>query len=503
MKGKKTKFGVLAGLLACCCFLTSCTSLYDVAPDSYADWDGNYIYCANTRSKTTGADDEYLIETLTKDGTEYMYNYTLDYAYVNDDIYMCLNMKTTTQYEDRYDYDTCFAVYNVQNKTSKVILWGDDDLVIDYIYYMTAEYAVLYVHSKRYDSKFYNSNLICVDFNGNIVYEDVDWALSYTCVGDYLVKYRNGAFVYSTWDNEAQNSMFSLNVEISRFNATYYKDEKHEGFLIEVDGPYYKYNSANGLYFYDIVKKKTQTLIGYNENVKFVKDGDYYVIGEQQKITYENTVVYMGVLIPIVEQVEYTYYGLTNCALLKLNWSADVLSMETVYDFSKEYAEKDFSSFWVLSNGDFYFEAKELELKVGGCTGKSGTVYSEYMLNSKTGVLQKTNSLNSDELDKATAEKQRAEAMEKGRVFDVYVYYIGWQTYGGIGTREAYTLYRFNMQTQTEEVMQFWASELIYKAEEYDYIYSTDDWSIRVRHSLEMWRNYDSDYGNNFIVRDY
>ena len=92
---------------------------------------------------------------------------------------------------------------------------------------------------------------------------------------------------------------------------------------------------------------------------------------------------------------------------------------------------------------------------------------------------------------------------KKGRVFDVYVYYIGWQTYGGIGTREAYTLYRFNMQTQTEEVMQFWSSELIYNAEEYEYIYSTDDWSIRLRHSLKMWLDYNEDYGNNFIVRDY
>ena len=499
MKAKKTKLGILAGLLAGCCFLTSCTSLYDVAPKAYAEWDGNYIYCANMRSKTTGEGEEYLIETLTKDGTDYTFNYARDYAYVGDDIYMCLDMKTTTQVENRYDYTTCFAVYNVQDKTSEVVLWGEDDLVIEYIYYMTTEYAVLRVHGGKYDS-----TLICVDFDGNIVYEDVDWALSYTCVGDYLVKYKDGAFVYSTWDNEAQNSMFRLDEDFRSFDATYYKDEKYEGFLIEVKGPYsFRYNSAHGLYFYDVVKKQTCTLIGYNKNVEFVKDGDYYVIGERQQITYENTVVMMGMIIPIITTEEYTYSGLHNCALLKINWSADILSMETVYDFSKEHEGKDFSSYWVLSNGDFYFETRELEIKVGGCTGKSGTVYSEYMLNGKTGVLQKTNSLTSDELDEATAEKQRAEAMEKGRVFDVYVYYIGWQSYGGIGTREAYTLYRFNMQTQTEEVMQFWAPELFYNEEEYDYIYSTDDWSIRVRHSLKMWLDYDEDYGNNFIVRDY
>ena len=152
MKAKKKKLGILAGLLAGCCFLTSCTSLYDVAPKAFAEWDGNYIYCANMRSKTTGEGEEYLIETLTKDGTDYTFNYARDYAYVGDDIYMCLDMKTTTQVENRYDYTTCFAVYNVQDKTSEVVLWGEDDLVIEYIYYMTTEYAVLRVHGGKYDS---------------------------------------------------------------------------------------------------------------------------------------------------------------------------------------------------------------------------------------------------------------------------------------------------------------------------------------------------------------
>ena len=35
------------------------------------------------------------------------------------------------------------------------------------------------------------------------------------------------------------------------------------------------------------------------------------------------------------------------------------------------------------------------------------------------------------------------------------------------------------------------------------YIYSTDDGDVRIRRAPNMWLGYESDYGNNFIVRDY
>ena len=105
----------IVSLLLAICFLgmTSCQSLYDIAPKSYGEWDGNYIYCGNVRCKTTGEEDDYLIETLEKDGVAYTVMETTDCLYEGDDIYMCLQLQ---QSDDEETYTSCLARYDIKAK---------------------------------------------------------------------------------------------------------------------------------------------------------------------------------------------------------------------------------------------------------------------------------------------------------------------------------------------------------------------------------------------------
>ena len=60
---------ILSLLPACDCV----TGLEDLIPalDSYAEWDGNYMYRGNVRVKTTGEDVEFLLPEITYENKTY------------------------------------------------------------------------------------------------------------------------------------------------------------------------------------------------------------------------------------------------------------------------------------------------------------------------------------------------------------------------------------------------------------------------------------------------
>ncbi len=495
MKKRKVSLILTAIILSTCCFMTSCTSLYELAPSSYADWDGNYIYYANTRSKTTGQENTYLIETLQKDGKEYTVDFTNDFAYKGDDVYLCLQMTYSVPEQNWYEYTTCFACYDIKEQKSEVLFWETEDLSVDSIYKMTNDYLIL----NMYDSN-YNRCLVRMKYDGEIISENDNWVLGYQEVGDYLVDWRDDTFVYTTFENESPITMFAFNGDFYDYEVEYYKDENNEGFWFGIRN---QSNENSGLYFYDIVERELYELIAYNSGVEYVRNENYLLVGKPKNVTYQNTYVSMDFIIPKAEQITSHYYGTVECKFYTFDVTAEDVRLQLIYDFSKEYAQKDFAHYYVFDDGTLYFEADELIIREGGCKGKSGVEYYYYVLNPATGELKESKELTYSEIADRTSNTTEQAARKIGAVCGDYVYYIIAEGYGGWGRRYAYTLYRCDMKTDKEEVMQFWADECDFERGEYKI--TTDDGDIYFRYAPKSWKYY---YGDTFeraqfIVRSY
>ncbi|MBE5739617.1 MAG: hypothetical protein E7349_02035 [Clostridiales bacterium] len=482
-------------ILLTCCFMTSCTSLYDLAPDSYADWDGNYIYYANSRSKTTGQESEYLIESLQNDSKEYAVDYVQDFAYKDDNVYLCLRMSFEMPEQSWYEYKTCFACYDIKEQTSEVLFWETEDLSVDSIYKMTADYLIL----NMYDSN-YNRRLVRMKYDGEILSEDDNWMLGYKEAGDYLVDWQDGAFVYTALEQEEPVAMFAFAGDFRDYDVQYYKDVNNEGFWFAIKN---QNNEYSGLYFYEIVDKQLFELVAYDSGVEYIRNEKYLLVGTPKNVKYENTYVTMDIFWPKAEQITSYYYGTVVCKLYTFDLSEEGVSLQLVYDFTREHAQESFANYYLFDDGTLYFEADELVIREGGCQGKSGTNEYYYFLNPNTGELQETKELTYAEVAERSSNTQEEVSRKIGAKCGDYAYYIIAESYGGWGRRYAYTLYRCNMETDEEEVMQFWADECDFERGEYKI--TTDDGDIYFRYSPKSWQYYYDDTFERpqFIVRNY
>lgn len=509
---KKTLSIILAAItLTSCCFMTGCGELVDVAPKSYAEWDNNYIYRGNLRTKTTGEDEEVLIQTLTKNDVEYTVTNAHYYEYKADEIYMCLDLETSTQNVGEKKETTCFAVYDVKEKTSHAIYWAEVDAYISYIYELQEDYAILVTYDRYGNSE--EGQYIRVDYEGNVLSDNDNWMMTMNRAGDYFVSQKNGQFFYCTLDDNNQIPMFTLTGAFRYYEVEYIEKGAHKGFLIQIENEEYDYC---GMYFYDIVQKKTSELVPFGTDWRYEEpfatgneELRYFVAGEYTEIEYTSSfwmfapIFYpLPLFLPKTYENDYTYSGLKNCKLLELNWDSEEVTANLVYDFGTEYGAKDFSWFYILENGNLYFEAEELVLVEGtGCMGGSGTQSSYYLLDNKDGKLitTKYQSSYSSITEEEIWQNKRDAGVECGQ----YKYFFDEEFYGWSSC--AYTLYRYDTETKTDVVMQFWAPDEGY--EEGARTVATSDGNVDLRYSVEMWRDSDDtyswNYDNDFLVRNY
>jgi hypothetical protein len=375
-----------------------------------------------------------------------------------------------------------------------VLLWGDEDCRVDSIYKMTEDYVILNTLNK------YERNLIRLSYNGEVLSEDDNWVANYRDAGEYLVDWRNGAFVYTAWENEEPITLFEFNDSFRDYEVEYYKDVNNEGFWFAIKNNASEYS---GLYFYDIVDKQLFELVAYDSGVEYVRNGNYLLVGTPKNVSYQNTYVVTENFFPKAKQITSYYYGTVACKLYTFDASAENISLQLVYDFTQEHEQKDFVEYYIFDDGTLYFEAKELIIREGGCKGKSGVEYYYYALNPAMGELKETKSLTDSEIADRASNTTAQAAQKVGAKCGDYIYYIIAEEYGGWGRRYAYTLYRRNMETDKEEVMQFWADQCDFEHGEYKI--TTDDGDIYFRYSPKSWKYY---YGDNFarsqfIVRNY
>ena len=524
MKGKKFTVILTALMLACCCFFTSCQVLIDVAPTAYAEWDGNYIYRGNVRSKTTGEEEKYLLETVTYNEVTYTVAEMLDYAYFEDDIYMCLSLGKASQEAGKAQMETCAVVYDTKEKSYSVLYWPQADMGVSGIYKMTEEYVVLWVYEKNGQG---NEAWIRIDYNGNVLNERNQDFITKHEADEYFVWQENGQFYCCTWEDTTPVPMFAITGAFEDFKVQYYEKGAHKGIMVQIYSNY-QYNS--GLYFYDVAQKKTTILIAFENDLRYNLDDalqnnyadldiDYLVAGTLKEKDYTETYVtlvpllgLLPIFVPEKRIEEETYSGLTNCILYQINWSGESVALDVVYDFSKEYSELDFSCFYrYQSNMNFkenqlYFDVLSLNIIDGvGCLVGSGPKYDPYLFDIETKTLKKTKESFTPYDYSSTDEEILRQNIEEGVTCGQYVYFLDSDYYSANGWNDnAYTFYRYDTKTEKVEAMQFFVRENYNKGSRVEKVTGGE---VTYRYSVKMWAECaEISYymlNNDFIVRNY
>ena len=481
MKTKRWICLLLVGALSFSA-LVGCASIEEIAPEEYGDWDGNYIYRDNTRSKTTGEDDEYLVESVTLDGVDYKVQATQDSLYLDDIAYLCLTVESYGDGETETETQSlnCLVEYDLLAQTHEVVYYDEEGLSPERIFTVHEDYIVLQREGWRQTPYYFK-----IDLDGNLL-EDYEIAYSdCTFLGahkEYIIKSYNKELFYCTWQDGELKKMLTL-------GQAAYLDKIElvgEGFLFRTKGK----TNAHGLYYYDMKKGTTATLLDINAGkaCSTVKDG-YFVTGEEFSFTYfVKNPTYHNIFEKIAqvfspEWLEFHQTKAINCTLYKIDYTAGVV--EEAYRFEEEYAEKDFF-FFSVHEGEIVFYAEWVE-QGGNCQGDGGIESQNYTLNLNEKTLKK---------QKKAKESETAEEIPQGVSCGKYIYYTTARDYGGIMSgQEAYFIWRYDTETKESVCMQFFTDN------EYD---MERESLVTFRYAKKMWF---TDYGlrelENFVVRPF
>ena len=251
----RKKIRLLATMLATACtlgVLSGCDDFEDFVPDEYGEWDGNYVYAGNVKSKTTGENPERLVSKVTIGERIYEINRCSDYEIVGENMYMCLSAVYSQSGENaEIDEKTCLVRYDMERKTSKLI-YAQRETVVE-------EEKVVYDLEKIVkvlsDGVILQSNKqgwYKIDMTGAIVDEDCDEFQYYYQAGeDYLYQLEGTKLTYRTWEDETPRVAFdgaAISDAVS-FQERYVEKKDCKGFLVQMDE---LSGGCRGLYFYDL-----------------------------------------------------------------------------------------------------------------------------------------------------------------------------------------------------------------------------------------------------------
>lgn len=487
---KKKRF--LGLILATVCSLgafSGCASLNEIAPKAYGEWDGNYIYRGNVRSKTTGEDDEYLVESVAWEGVEYAVKDTLDSMYLEDVAYLCLSVGADENAETELKEFNCLVEYDFHAQTSRVVYYGVQSLSPEKILTVHEDYIVLQREGWRQTPYYFK-----IDLDGNLL-EDYEIAYSdCTFLGvhkEYIIKSYNKELFYCTWQDGTLKKMLSLSgMHLNEITM------QGNGFLIRTEsdtknGDVY----PQGLYYYDLEKGTTATLLNIkDEKTCSVEDG-YFVVGEEYLYTYYvKDQLYHDIFEKIGNILSPTWLefherNAIRCTLYKIDY--DLGRAEEVYRFADEYEEKDFYKFSVKENGEIDFYADWVETG-GSCQGNGGVESQTYTLNLNEKTLKKK---------KKESESVATDETPQGVACGKYIYYTSAQNYGGfMSSMHAYFIWRYDTETKESVCMQFFAEQWHMEQEP-----AEGEEPIIFRYSQKMWIDYDgfTYKPENFVVKAY
>ena len=446
---------------------SACEKVEDYLPKSYGEWEGNYIYKGNGRSKTTGEEYEKLVESVTVDGATMYAAGCVDYEIVGDEIYMALYLSVDESVRDSY-FANALVKYDVKEKTQTLIKYFssgesggtesmslNEPVEIDEIVCVTDTEIVVCTSKWNSGSYYYKHAYIGVNFDGSLsenIYSDLYGKPYY---GDkYFVKATETELSYRTWENAEYTTVFTC-AQDEYFTYEYLEKGDREGLLIyeygnrvvvdEVDAG----NVCEGVYFFDFTENRLLTLAeGFERGVSAVDGGEYFISYEYANVTwYEQR--------GCISKVEHTECCRVNCVLYEISYgetvaATPVCTLDKTMGFSNALQVTESKIY--LSGGRY--ESAKWIFKDGGYENYY------YVFDRETKKLTKSTPEAYVSADKTSVE-------ELGKIYAVscgeYTYYLKIHTIQlGIwaGTTQVLTLMRINPDN-TEEALQFGESSSI------------------------------------------
>lgn len=269
--------------------LFGCKNIYDYKPKAYGEWEGNYIYRGNYRSKTTGEDCEQLVSEVVYEGITYQLE---DYQYYNDGE------------RDRYSYfihgDFIYLIligcskdetvsskkflirYNLREKTQETLFVGNSkgENTFDYISYVNDERIVL----EKDDS------WIALDFNGNLIVEEFPAVGDTTLLGNEYLIYKNyvdETLVYRTFADSVERKIMDMKYTLN-YSYKLIETENQKGIVILNTNDGYG-DIIYNYWFFDL-ETGTLHIIAENFNQKIVwvdENYSYFITYERGLVAYK------------------------------------------------------------------------------------------------------------------------------------------------------------------------------------------------------------------------
>lgn len=434
--------------------LTSCNKYEDLVPNSsdYANWDGNYIYKGNYRSKTTGEDEERLIKNIEYNGNTY---------YINDYNYSI------------YDNN---LYYFFTTKSNKELKECDSSFLIKYII-KDKKYEILYASTTSVLNfkieKVYENYIYCIDLDSSLDY------CIYRCETKDLI-YLNDVTSIRFFDNdvflEIDNTLkhsnsseinFKTIISLKYRDPLISDDENSDYIKIVYDNKGSDVSRYKSLGYFN---KKTGE---YKELISAKDQKEFYYINEEYFILYESkTFEYvMNVKERNTKTIE------TNCNLCKVN--LDSFSYEVIYTFKD--ADASFTDGVLIGNTYFM---KRVKVKQGWFIFYGGSRTKTYKLDLDTLKLSR-------DYDKVVNQES---SIVKGVTYNNKFYYLENKTFGAfLNKKDVFYLYSKSLNNNQEHLMQFFV---------YDYDTVQDNY-LGTRSSIDMWYNSIDFNDLNTLILDY
>ncbi len=456
----------------------------ELVPEEFGEWDGNYIYRGNVKSKTTGESPEYIVSTVELDGASYSVANCESYIVCDDVIYMTLALSGRN--------DSCLVSYDVSQQRQKTLFSTKRTAVAEeeglyevytmfYADFLLEKNRIVLTGQRTYEwgEGFYNPVIpekyetrlerFVIDENGEIVttdegkygdfmYEDCGYYYNYEDTSEGTILYA------AAWGedpvqvcNMSTESGYTKTAEFVGEGGTY-------GYLIETrrkKTAEEREDPLVSLEFFDMRLRETRTLLDgekYAEWIATPKNKYLYVYDYE---TYEYTTK---------EGETDTYTAHKDAALYRFACvpaevsSLQFPSLQEVCSF--ESGKKYDIEAIVEGDKSTMYARVDWCSSASGCDG--GGYHDEYR-QIELGYSSSYKTLKRENYREALHVARNAEYAQDGVRFGEYTYYLRYQRLSNapiVGTsRHAYLLQR-DGEKETD-TLQLWSPSIVDENEKY------------------------------------
>ena len=483
--------------------IAACQTMADVVPQEYGEWDNNYVYRGNGRSKTTGEDYEQLVDSVEIEGENYTVLACADFEIKGDNMYMVLACQEAwknppaTQYtkevwEKDFDLTYCLAVYNIADKTQKVLTTDTvvEEGTLKYYYRLTDVEVVLdeaiVLRGVRADDERFSSRKevwYTVDLEGNMLNPCLEngeeWAYYEWFSDEYLV-----GNVYNT--------------ETELYELSYRKGDLSEPVIMFTYSNRYNYswayveeNGVQGVLFQKYYRSENKNV--YNDYILSSIEFYNFATNKKSEIFIDQRAEFFGnynyLRTRSYQTIEYTEFLWekktakveTDNALYRIVYDENGIHLEEFFDLTEKH---NYTIYEVHEDKLLYWERWYQDAGGCNCFGGSQTRYVIHDLAS-----DKITEIEFEEVAGLEDEWSVLYEKEKGIVVGQYTYFLHEEEFKPFmgSASYGYLLKRVNNQTNEVEVMQCWHEDKGY-----------DSGELTLKYCEELWFTCGSYYNQEF-----